>query len=196
MRKTDGTGRNIVNRPRGGGLVRALVIAAAGLLLGVSVFFMNASLFAGGDLPMPFGYGASVVMSGSMQPTLQVNDVIIFRREADYEVGDVVVWQQRGMPVVHRLIARDGSSVTTRGDANNAPDSPVSASDIRGRVIGRVAGAGTMVNFFKSPLGLILTAGGAVLLLEYSFRRQKERDDRQLDQIREEIRKLKQEMEP
>ena len=66
--------------------------------------------------------------------------------------------------------------------------------DIKGKVVGRVAGAGVWVDFLKSPLGVILVLGAAVLLLELSFRKEKEQDDRQLDDIKREIEKLKNEM--
>ena len=188
--------QNKNTKQRGGWLVllRALVITAAGLLLGVSVYFINTTAFVGGGFPMPFGWGASVVLSGSMEPELRVDDLIFVRRESGYDVGDVVVYQRMGVSVVHRIVSDGDLSVTTKGDANNVADDPISPSDIKGKVVGRVAGAGVWVDFLKSPIGVILVLGAAVLLLELSFRKEKEQDDRQLDDIKREIEKLKNEM--
>lgn len=46
---------------------------------------------AGNQVPMPFGMGVAVVLSGSMESELITNDVIIVRETNDYAVGDVVV---------------------------------------------------------------------------------------------------------
>ena len=188
--------QNKNTKQRGGWLVllRALVITAAGLLIGVSVYFINTTSFFGGGYPMPFGYGASVVLSGSMEPALRVDDLIFVHREPDYDVGDVVVYRRMGVSVVHRIVSESDLSVITKGDANNAADDPISPSDIKGEVVGRVAGAGVWVDFLRSPVGVIVVLGAAVLLLELSFRKEKAQDDRQLDDIRREIEMLKNEM--
>ena len=188
--------QNKKTKQRGGWLVllRALIIAAAGLLIGVSVYFINTTSFVGGGYPMPFGYGASVVLSGSMEPALRVDDLIFVHREPDYDVGDVVVYRRMGVSVVHRIVSESDLSVITKGDANNAADDPISPSDIKGEVVGRVAGAGVWVDFLRSPVGVIVVLGAAALLLELSFRKEKAQDDRQLDDIRREIEMLKNEM--
>ncbi len=170
--------------------LRVFIILIAGLMLGLSLYLINAGAFRGNSFPMPFGIGASVVLSGSMEPELSVDDVIIVRRAEDYLVGDVVVYQRMGTPVCHRIVSADGQSVVTRGDANNTPDEPISPSDICGKVVGKVPKAAAIVDFFRSPLGVILILGAAIALMELSFRRDKQKGDSELEQIKEEIRRL------
>ncbi|MBQ9901984.1 MAG: signal peptidase I [Clostridia bacterium] len=169
---------------------RVLIIVFAGLLLGLCIYFLNASAFGSQQPAMPFGIGAGVVLSGSMEPALSVDDLIIVRRAGDYEVGDIVVYSGMGRSVVHRIVTKNGNSVVTQGDANNAPDEPVSLSDISGRVVGKVPKAGVLVGFLQSPYGVITVIGAALLLLELSFRSEKREGDRELEAIKAEIRRL------
>lgn len=190
--------QNNQRRKRGVSPARVLVILLSGLLLGLCVYFLNAGLAAGtgkSTPPMPFGMGAGVVLSGSMEPELHVDDLIFVRRAKEYAVGDVVVYQDGRSSVVHRIVAVDGSSVTTKGDANNAADEPVSASDISGKVVGKLPRGGLIVRFLRSPLGVLLVLAAAVLLLELSFRREKSQGDRDIEALRAEIRRLKEPVE-
>jgi Co/Zn/Cd efflux system component len=51
---------------------------------------------------------------------------------------------------------------------------------------------GYVVDVIKSPVATVLILAAAVFLLERSFRKEKEKDDDKLDEIRQEIEKLKQ----
>lgn len=81
-------------------------------------------------------------MSGSMQPTIDVGDVVIVTT-ADVtrvEPNDVVLVRRAGGdPLLHRVVGVDADGVlTTRGDANRTNDAtPVLAEDVVG--IGRIA---------------------------------------------------------
>ena len=49
------------------GVLRILVLIICGIVLGVNVYLANANSLVGNKLPMPFGYGSAVVLSGSME---------------------------------------------------------------------------------------------------------------------------------
>ena len=51
------------------------------------------------------GLAPYVVLSGSMEPTLSVDDLVIVRAAEDYAVGDVVVYQSGHSLVIHRIVA-------------------------------------------------------------------------------------------
>ena len=155
---------------------RLMIIALSGLMLGGCIYTWIAGVFAGNQLPMPFGFGAGVVLSGSMEPEMGINDLIIVCQSDAYAVGDVVVYQT--------------GSVVTKGDANNATDEPISPSDISGKVIGCLPGAGLVVEFMQSWPGMLLVIGAALLLLEMSFQRERSRGERELEEIRAEIKRL------
>jgi signal peptidase len=77
--------------------------------------------------PSFLGYGSLTVLSGSMEPTLHVGDVVVERRVPPLalRVGDVVTFRDPANPgrlYTHRVVsmsASEGSvAFVTRGDAN------------------------------------------------------------------------------
>ncbi len=176
-------------------LRRRLALAAAAVVLGVSICLANVRGPTGDQMPMLFGTGAAVVMSGSMSPTLEVGDLVIVRETESYEVGDVVVYRSGSKLIVHRIIALDGDRVVTQGQANNVADPPIDSSAIQGKVVAHVPGLGLAVNALKTPVGILLILIAAFVLTELSFRREKDRRDKELEAIQEEIRRLKSEQE-
>lgn len=180
-------------RKKHSALWRRLLLALLGVILGINLYLANASGLLGNTLPMPFGYGAAVVLSGSMEPTFSKDDLIFVKETDEIAVGDIVVYQSSGMLVVHRVIALEGDMVITQGDANNVPDSAFEKSAIMGTVIGWIPGIGAVVNALKTPVGMILVLVSAFLLIELSFRKQKDQDEKELEAIKEEIRRLRSE---
>lgn len=174
-------------------ILRRLLLVVCGVILGVNVYLANARSLAGNQLPMPFGVGAAIVLTGSMEPTLSAGDLIVVREQAAVAEGDIVVYQNGGSLVVHRVITVEGDSVTTQGDANNAPDEPIPLSDIRGRVLLHIPYAGSVVSLIKSPIGTICIIAAAIALVEIPNRREKEKDDAERQKLIEEIRRLKDE---
>ena len=174
-------------------IIRTVLLVLVALIVGVNVYDFNASRVAGDAVPMPFGVGLTVVLSGSMEPELSTGDLLIIARQDSYEVDDVVVYQEGRIGVVHRIIEIDGATVTTKGDANNAPDTPIDVSRIKGEVVLAIPLVGYMVNVIKSPIATVLILVAAVWLLECSFNKEKEKDADKLAEIKREIDKLKQE---
>ncbi len=174
---------------------RQTLIVIAGLILGLNLYRWNASALAGNTLPMPFGTGAAVVLSGSMEPALSVNDVIIVRKSESYNVNDIVVYDSGREMIVHRIIEQKGDTLTTKGDANNVSDEPICAEAVKGKVAFSIPYAGVAVKALRSPVGMIIVILTAVLLIEGSFRREKESDEKRLEEIKEEIRRLRKEQE-
>jgi len=176
-------------------LWRRLMLIVLGVILGINVYLANAKGLTGNQLPMPFGTGMAVVLSGSMEPKLRKNDLLIIREAADYYVKDIVVYQSGHDLIVHRIIAKNGSTFITQGDANNTADSPIEKSAIKGKVVFRIPVAGLLVNAIRTPIGILAVLICAFLLIELSFHKEKETDTEKLEAIKEEIRRLKAEQE-
>lgn len=174
-------------------LGRFLLLVLAALFIGINAYLSTASL-AGNQLPMPMGVGMAVVLSGSMEPELQVGELIFVRQQDDYRSGEVVVYQNGSSLVVHRVVQTDGVTVITRGDANNAPDAPIDVSQIKGAVVGSIPYVGTVARWLRTPLGVVLILGLVLLLLECSYYKERKRDQWEQNLIKEEIRRLQEEM--
>ena len=174
-------------------ILRIAVLIFVSLLMGIKLYNWNARNLTGNVLPMPFGYGASVVLSGSMEPAIMTNELILVKAEDSYEVGDVVVFQNGNVLVVHRIVAMDEETVVTRGDANNTDDQPIALEQIKGRVFAHIPHVGTVVRVIKTPVATIALILGAVLLVELPFQKEKEKKEGELEKIKAEIRRLKEE---
>ena len=174
-------------------ILRTLLLILCGGILGVNVYLINANNLVGDQLPMPFGYGAAVVLSGSMEPTLSVDDLILVKEQESYSLGDVVVFQDVGSLVVHRIVHMEDDTIITQGDANNVSDAPIPFSAVKGRVILSIPYAGIIVNFIKTPVGTLCIIAAAIALVEIPRRREKRKDDEERQKILEEIKKLREE---
>ena len=173
--------------------IRRIILVVVGLILGLNVYMLNASRLMGNKMPMPFGYGMAVILSGSMEPSMSVGDLIIVHESNDYVIGDAVVFQEGGMLITHRVVDIREDEYITKGDANNAEDKPILVSNIVGEVILCVPGLGNLVNVIKSPVVSVVIIVIAMLLVEKSNEKDRKKDDDELEKIREEIRKLKEE---
>lgn len=141
---------------------KALRIAAAilGALIALyCAYYLISGFVFGNSLPMPLGFGAAVVLTGSMEPVLSENDLIVVVKSAQYNVGDIVVYTTGGTPVVHRVIETDdgGGILVTKGDANNTADAPISLSKVLGKVAFSLPLIGIVPRFVRTVPGMLLT---------------------------------------
>ena len=173
-------------------IIRITVITLVALIIGINIYTMNATRLAGDTVPMPFGIGAAVVLSGSMEPNLSVGDLLIVVKRNDYAVEDIVVYQDGNIAVTHRIVSASEDEIITCGDANNTNDAPIHPNQIKGTVVTAIPLVGYAVNAIKTPIGTLCILGLAIFLLERSFSAEKQEDDKALDEIRSEIEKLKQ----
>ena len=180
-------------------VIRTAVIVVISLIIGISVYTWNAKNISGDAMPMPFGMGVGVVLSGSMEPDISIDDVIIVKKiePQEYRKGDVVVYQSNRMLVVHEIIeiSEDGKYVTTKGKANNDADSPISVGYIKGKVVKIYPELGKIVNLIKTPIVTVIILAVAIMLLVLSYRKGNDNDedsnDDKLEMIRAEIERLK-----
>lgn len=140
-------------------------------LLGCQVYTLAAKLVQKQPYATVFGFHAAVVLTGSMSPEIEPNDLIVTRAQDDYAVGDIVTYQTDGAPVTHRIVARTDGGFITQGDTNNAPDAEIPASSVIGRVVLTVPKVGAVIGFLQTPLGILCMAAGLGLLLFLPNRR-------------------------
>jgi len=110
-----------------------------------------------------------VIMTGSMEPTLNPGDVVILKKAGAVSVGDVVSYHYKGMVITHRVVnITPQGNLITKGDANDAPDPyPVSPSSLVGKVWARIPMIGWLVilaNWNGLVRMLVALIAGAVLV--------------------------------
>ncbi|MBQ4137507.1 MAG: signal peptidase I [Clostridia bacterium] len=173
-------------------VIRITLLVLAALIVGVNFYSLNAAKLGGNAVPMPFGVGAAVVLSGSMEPELSAGDLLIVVERESYSENQIIVFQDGRMAVTHRIVSISEDEIITRGDANNTEDDPITIEQVKGEVVLAIPFVGYLVNVVKTPLCTFAILALAVWLLERSYRAEKQQDAEKLNAIRAEIEKLKQ----
>ena len=100
------------------------------------------------------------VASGSMSPTFDRGDAVIYDKEAELEVGDVMAYALGGRIITHRITkieeGDDGKIYHTKGDANMSPDNyEVMESLVLGKVSTIIKYIGLPTVWFNETIGNI-----------------------------------------
>lgn len=173
-------------------LGRILWFLFVSVLIGYSAYLLNAKLIMHEQLPMICGTGHAVVLSGSMEPAISINDLVIIQKQDTYQTGDIVTYiDDKNTLITHRITEIDGTTVTVKGDANNAADPEFDISRIKGKVTAIIPKAGYAVKFLQNPVCVITIVIIAFILLERSYRKEEEVKTEDINAIKAEIDKLK-----
>ena len=144
---------------------------------------------------MPFGFGASLVLSGSMEPEICTDDLVFLKKTGELHVGDIVLYNTGSSNVLHRIAAVDGDTLITKGDANNTEDEPISASAVIGVYIGKITGGGKFIRFVTNP-PFVMAVVFFLMAVTITWMFVEEHNKRKkLDSLRAEIEKIKTENE-
>ena len=136
------------------------------VLLIVLLLFMFIARASGNSFSL-FGFNFFRVQSGSMEPTLQIGDVIMVQKTSakDIHKGDIVSYkadegEMDGNIVTHRVITEprsqgDGYILLTQGDANDLPDPEITSDQLIGKYVTTLWLMGKLYSFFLTPVGLV-----------------------------------------
>ncbi len=121
----------------------------------------------GKQMPVVLGYSFAVVVSGSMEPEIQIGDVVVVKSQNTYQRNDIITFCDTltGDYVTHRiiLVSEDGTFLT-KGDANNTDDKlAIPQEAVVGKVIAVWHGAGNIIQKMQTPLGMFVLIGSGLL---------------------------------
>lgn len=117
-----------------------------------------------------FNHNFFIILSGSMETTINTKDLIVTSPKDTYEKGDIIAFNQDETVTVHRIIDvknEDGiKSYVTKGDNNNAEDlDEVKNEDILGAYNFTIPILGGIIIFFATnPILLIVLIVALVLI--------------------------------
>lgn len=97
------------------------------------------------------------VASGSMEPTLNVGDVMISKESNDYKEGDIVTYKLNKNYITHRIIKINEDEIITKGDANIIEDVPIKKEQIKAKYHSKSKILKTIYNISKNPFLMTLT---------------------------------------
>ena len=159
--------------------------AAAIALILVSVFvLLSVVLTPAGQVPQVLGYSAFRVMTGSMEPEIREDSLLLVKKTSPEDIapGDVISFfspdpMLEGAVNTHRVVRIEKENgrtqFITKGDANVIEDTyPTDASALVGRVVFKSYGLGKAVSLLSNPLvfGIIILLPLLVILLMNLYR--------------------------
>lgn len=123
--------------------------------------------FSKNSYPNYFGYTFFEVASGSMMPTLQVNDVILVKITKDnIKENDIIAFSSENSIITHRVLFIDNNNIVVKGDNNNTVDKPIVLDQVIGKVVKVFPHLGVWKKVLMDPKILI---GLFVTLLLFDF---------------------------
>ena len=108
------------------------------VLFAILIFFILLNILSMNNKSL-FGFRIYRVISGSMQPALQIGDVIIIKKANNYAEKDIITYDNGLTTITHRIKSINGDEIITEGDANDAPDKPITKDRILGKYFFRIS---------------------------------------------------------
>ena len=118
--------------------MKVLKIIGQFILCLILIFFILLNIFSMNNKSL-FGFRIYRVISGSMQPALQIGDVIIVKKSNNYYERDIITYSNGLTTITHRIIAINNDEVITKGDANEVDDKPINKEQIIGKFFFRIS---------------------------------------------------------
>jgi signal peptidase I len=147
-----------------------MIGGSVSVLLGGLVLLLSAAYLG--------GYRLAVIAGGSMEPAVPFGSLALMKRvdPENLQPGEIIAFRRAEGTVLHRVVAVDvkAASLTTRGDANAAPDATLGFDDVRFRHVGSFPRLGIPVLALQRPgtlPGLLLMSTGVLILATAPARR-------------------------
>lgn len=109
------------------------------------------------------GYKPFIVMSGSMETTINIGDLVIVKKvnSSSIHIGDIIAFKNGNIVISHRVkeVINDSGiyKFKTKGDNNNFADDFIVSSDaIEGIFVNKIPGLGSILLFLGKPIGLLM----------------------------------------
>lgn len=109
-------------------------------------------------MPTFLGFSSAVVVSGSMEPKININDVVLAHKRSDYKVNDVIIFHDVKTDdyITHRIMEVTDEGYRTKGDNNNSYDEDlVKKENVVGAVYCVLPQFGKFSSFIATPWGAL-----------------------------------------
>ncbi len=187
-----------------------IVILLTPILLINLVILVN-SFINPDEVPSFFGWKPFIVLSGSMEPTIDVGDMVIVKEVSKQEIqkDDIISFKTGDLVVTHRItdiIEEEGvTKYITKGDNNNDQDDGyVLFEDIEGEYKTQISGLGNLAIFIQTPIGMVISLSIPIILLAIlqvidnsrnaRYLRQKTKKEKYLENEIEELKRKNEEL--
>lgn len=127
-------------------IIKIICIVSLIIILSLCLYSCNYEKKTRNQMPTIGGFGIAIVLSGSMEPEISINDLVIIKKKDSYKKGEIIVYQKENTLIVHRIVSINKNEIITKGDANTLIDDPIIKSDIKGKIIFSIPFIGKIFN--------------------------------------------------
>lgn len=109
-----------------------------------------------------------MVVTGSMDPAIEENELIIIKECNNYELNDIVTYMDSdGNLITHRIVQIDEYGFISKGDSNDIADENTDINNIEGKVVYHSKVLGVFIlNYLKFVIIIYLVVLLALYLKE------------------------------
>lgn len=201
MRYTDEAIRN--RRNRNNKIKKILTITVYILLIPLLVYNISLifqAVLNPNETPSFLGIKSYVILSGSMQPEIDIGDIVIVKdvEENELQNKDIISFREGQTVITHRIIdiqtVDNEKQFTTKGDNNNSADNNVISADvIEGKVITVIPFLGKIGIMLKGKITIILAVIIFYIYLVKSEKVKKKKENRRIKRLEYEKARLENE---
>lgn len=138
------------------------------------------------------------IVSESMEPTLEINDVVIVRKceISQLQKGDIITFEQDGRIISHRILdiieERGTIKFETKGDNNEIADPDnVESGQVYGKVLFSIKKVGRIITYIQNARGFINVAIFVIIVFVLVSLRDKQKNTRKMKRKKYEIKKMR-----
>lgn len=154
---------------KAGAIAQKILIVFLSVVLLLNLYLFAAQVIYKNQLPKLLGMAQIIVVSGSMEPAIQIGDLLVIKEKDRYEDGDIITYRSGQSLITHRVISVEGTGLVTQGDANNVADAPITLSQVEGKMLLRIPGLGRAILFLKTPIGILMALASGFVLIAISI---------------------------
>lgn len=136
------------------------------MILGFNIYKFVCLNILKKDMAPINGYIVLEVVSGSMEPTLHIGDVIVVDTKVkDYNKNDIITfYDSEGSFITHRIVSINDKEMITKGDNNNTEDEPTDVSKIVGKYVLKIDKGQKILSSLKNPIIMTLILVNGILI--------------------------------
>lgn len=168
-----------------------------GIMYAVLIIIMvyNISLIAQSILkpnktPSFLGVKTYVIISGSMEPNIEIGDIVVVKAEENLDIGDVISYRKDQSVITHRITQINKNEngeieYKTQGDNNNVEDEEsIKPSNIEGKVIKIVPKLGNVTLILQNKVIIIFIFIIFYIYVSRNYKKNKKVNERHLKRLK------------
>lgn len=182
-------------------IIKTIMLAILITLLISNIIMFYQTNIKHTEIPQVAGISVFNIVSGSMEPTININDLIVIKKckESEIENEDIITYKKdNGTVVTHRVISKNKENgeivYVTKGDNNPVEDNGVvKYSQVHGKYLFKIKGIGGFVEKLQKNNGLISVAIAIIIFVILKNGRDKKKETRKIAREKYDIKKKREE---